>query len=158
MQTIILTQNKVALVDDDNFEELNKYNWCAIKGYNKYYAARISSRNSIETRKLIHMHRVILGITDKLKVDHINGDGLDNQKSNLREATSAQNSANYRPTTGKSYKGVTFHHNRWQVQIRINGEKTYIGVYKDEFEAALVYDKIAVETFGEFALLNKINN
>ncbi len=104
------------------------------------------------------MHRAILNAPKGLLVDHIDGNGLNNRKSNLRLCTFAQNAHNSRPRRNSSsrYKGVCWHKvkKKWTVSIYKGGKRTYLGYYDDEIEAALAYDRKATELFGEFAYLN----
>jgi len=139
---------KVALVDDKDFEYLNQFKWfVSPKGY------------VTRTLKGIKMHRVILELTNpKIQGDHINRDKLDNQRNNLRIATNAQNCSN-RVFTKNKYKGVCFDKstNKFIGQITHNG-KHYLSRHKTELEAALWYNKKAVELHKEFANLNKIQS
>ena len=94
-----------------------------------------------------------------LVVDHINHNGLDNRKANLRIATRAQNSRYSKKTKNKfssNYKGLYFHRleRRWRVRITENGRTRYVGQFKDEIEAAKAYDRAARKYHGEFASLN----
>ena len=108
------------------------------------------------------MHRAILNAPKGLLVDHIDGNGLNNRKSNLRLCTFAQNAHNSRPRRNSSsrYKGVCWHKlkKKWTVSIYKGGKRTYLGYYDDEIEAALAYDRKAEELFGEFAYLNFPNH
>jgi len=102
------------------------------------------------------MHTLITGWA---RVDHADGDGLNNQRSNLREATSAQNAANSRPRTGgtSAFKGVCWVGGRrqcWTAQIRINRGTRFLGYFSDEVAAARAYDAAAVAAWGPFARLN----
>ena len=129
-----------AIVDDDVFEEVNKYNWAmASLGYAQNY-------------KLGYLHRYILKAPKKVYVDHINGNPLDNRRENLRICTIAQNNQNARKHKSRlsRYKGVDFHNNKW----RVNVKKKHIGYFEKEIHAAMVYDIWAKELFGEFAKLN----
>jgi hypothetical protein len=104
MKFIQLTQGKQAIVDDEDFELLSQFKWYAMKSGHNVYAARGGGKRRMEL-----LHRLILGVTDsKIEVDHINGDGLDNRRSNLRVATHADNQHNPgTPTNNTSgYKGV----------------------------------------------------
>lgn len=107
------------------------------------------------------MHRAILGINSKTKVDHKDGDGLNNQRQNIRVATTSQNGGNRRkqakPTSSK-FKGVCWHKRDkvWQVMIMANGKYTYVGFFQSEVEAAMAYNKAATSLFGEFAHLNEV--
>ena len=107
------------------------------------------------------MHREILNLTlgNKLRVDHKNCNGLDNQKQNLRFATKSQNGMNQKIRMGTSkYKGVSWHKNRnkWAVWICNNGKRQYLGYFTNEVDAAQAYDRKAKELFGEYARLNFI--
>jgi hypothetical protein len=104
----------------------------------------------------IKMHRLILGLTDpKIIVDHKDRDRLNNSRSNLRVCTSSQNSANRSKTKGVSkFKGVTRHHGKWEARLVHEGRIFHFGHFRAEKTAARVYDKSALEKFGEFALTN----
>ncbi len=113
---IPLTQGKYAIVDPDDYKRLSKYKWYAMKGLNTFYAARCVWDGINKKRHTIKMHREIINPPYPLVVDHINRNGLDNRKANLRPATPAQNSLNkpyIKPKTSPSkYKGVTWHKSR----------------------------------------------
>ena len=165
MRKIKLTQNQYALVDDEDFDKLNCYKWCA--SYSKYthsfYTVRAISIKNGE-QKTILMHRIIMDAPRKLQVDHINHNTLDNRKQNLRLCTHRQNILNQKShkVTSSKYKGVYLNKHKyknivykyWKAQIVINGEKIYLGYFKTENRAAKAYDKKAKELFGKFALTN----
>lgn len=161
MKEIKLTRGKVALIDDDDFEFINSFKWYATKKKYTFYAER-SQHISTGKHVNIPMHRLILGVTKKtMKVDHVDENGLNNQKSNLRICTHAQNKRNVtKRITGtlSKYKGVTKHKrdNRWMAQIRLNYKNIFCGYFKDEREAAIAYNKAAIKYHGEFANLNVI--
>jgi len=155
---IPLTQGQYAIVDPDDFERLNKHKWHANKARTTYYAVR---RIHVGTGKWKHvkMHRDILNPPDKLYVDHINHNGLDNRKANLRTATHRQNCYNrvhFKENPSSKYKGVSFKNKteKWNAQIRYKGRSRFIGSFDDEVEAAKAYDKAARKHQGEFATLN----
>lgn len=161
MKEIQLTQNKVVLVDDEDFAYLNQYKWRVLKGRNTFYAMRHKFINGKDTN--VYMHREIMGLNkyNNLQIDHRDHNGLNNQKYNLRKCNNIQNGGNqnkqYNNTSG--YKEVFWHKHskKWRVQI-MNGNKIYYGGYfKDVIEAAKAYDKKARELFGEFAKTNFIN-
>jgi|SRR6188768_735071 len=159
MKEVQLTQGKVALVDDQDYDFLNQFKWYAKKDpfAKTYYAAR----NNPEVKGLlILMHRQILGLDDpKLFCDHSDHNGLNNQKYNLRIATRSQNNANKQPTGTSKYLGVSWDksRNKWKAEIRKNKKGIHIGRFKNEAEAALAYNKKAVEMHGDFANLNNVN-
>lgn len=104
------------------------------------------------------MHRVILGVQDGILVDHCDGDGLNNQRFNLRPANQFQNQQNRgidrNNTTG--LKGVTWNKaaQKWYAFIGVNGKHTYLGGFDFKLEAGLAYDNAARELHGEFAWTN----
>jgi hypothetical protein len=158
MKQIPLTQGKFALVDDEDFEFLNQFKWHAYKSRNTYYAGR-KLRLGVNKRQIIIMHRQILGLEDpSIKGDHIDHNGLNNQRCNLRMATNAENCKNQKPKNGYSskYKGVCWHKrdNKWNATIFAEGKKKHLGYFIDEIEAAKAYDSAAKIYFKEFACLN----
>jgi hypothetical protein len=155
MREIKLTQGKVAMVDDECFEIVNKYHWYYHKVSENYGAARSSlgRRGPSEA-----MHRLVMGAAKGQEVDHINGNPLDNRKSNLRFVTHAQNQKNMgKGVRNKSgYKGVSWHKRAKKWQVFVNS--TYLGLFSDLEEATKAYNIKALELFGEFARLNKIKD
>jgi len=149
---IPLTQRKFAIADADDYQRLAKHKWHCRKAKNNFYAFRRKDRNKVA------MHREILKAPKGMVVDHIDGNGLNNRKSNLRLCTASQNARNRRPNrvSSSKYKGVSLHKRdkKWDVQIICNGKRTRIGRFDNEIEAALAYDRKAEELFGEFAYLN----
>ncbi len=149
---IPLTQGQFAIVDADDYEELSRYKWHVNKGGRTYYA------RSQKKGKDIKMHRLIMGAPKGLFVDHINHNGLDNRKQNMRLCTRLENIRNQLPRRGGSsqYKGVGWHKKtkKFVARITYKGKRTSLGYYDDEIEAAKAYDKKAKELFGEFAYLN----
>lgn len=146
-----------ALVDDEDFEELNQWCWAINKGCNTLYAQRMDHSNG----KTIQMHRQILGLTDpKIMCDHRDRNGLNNQKDNLRIATKSQNAQNKKGTGKSKFLGVYLKRGKgykrdyFAAQIKIKDKNTYIGFFKTEEEAAMAYDKFAIIHHGEFANLN----
>jgi len=157
-----LSQNKFAIVDAEDYDRLNNYKWCVSKTRHTNYAIRRTKGKKVNgkrvKRKTILMHRFITSAPRHLVVDHINHNGLDNRKANLRLCTRAQNCYNRRSLRNKSskYKGVTWDKGRklFIVHIRHNGKRYYLGRFKSEIKAAKAYDKKAKELFGKFAFLN----
>lgn len=167
MKEIQLTQGKIALIDDEDFELLNQHKWCADQGLVTYYAGRqitIQSQNKAKNikrkRTTIYMHRIILEnkLKDNEDIHHINGNGLDNRKCNLQIVTRSQHhmTKKKRKNCSSQYKGIHWHksHKKWQAQIMINYKRINLGYFNNEIEAAKAYDAKAKELFGEFARLN----
>ena len=159
MKTVNLTKGKVALVDDADYERINKNKWCISVSGNKIYAARNDYRNG--KNNVIRMHREILGdIPDGLVVDHIDGDGLNNQRYNLRVCAMAQNLRNRKKPSNNNekYTGVHRHSGKTKIRFRAcivhDGKFHHLGMYDTPEEAARAYDVAATELFGEFARTN----
>jgi HNH endonuclease len=151
---IVLTKEKVALVDAKDYQSLVQFKWYAKLHGTKWYARK---RRPDKRGAYDYMHRFLLNAPQGKLVDHKNGDGLDNQRNNIRLCTSSQNNANRRKKPGSSsqYKGVTLRTSgRWQAHIVIERKAEFLGNYIVEEDAARSYDKRAVEAFGEFALPN----
>lgn len=151
MKEIPLTQEKFALVDDDMFEELNQHKWFAIKHRNTFYAMR--NLPMINGKRMpIKMNHVILGKPLKGFVhDHKDGNGLNNQRDNLRIVTSRQNSQNMKNIIQTShYPGVHWckQSKKWRARIKINGIKKSLGFFVDEYKAFEAY-RSAVHNLGE---------
>jgi hypothetical protein len=156
---IALSQGKFAIVDPDDYERLSKFSWYAAKGNTTFYAIRAKWCKITNTRRDIRMHRVIIEVPDRYYVDHINGNGLDNRKANLRPATPAQNNQNARHTKRNAYskyRGVTWEKSkqRWRAHLSYNKKTLHAGYFKDEIDAAKAYDEAAKKYHGDFAVLN----
>lgn len=146
-QRIPLTRGKYAIVDPEDYERLNKYKWHARKGVNTFYAGRTVRTDT--KKHLIQMHREVIDPPCHLLVDHINRNGLDNRKANVRLATKSQNNLNrpYIKPKGScsKYRGISWDKRRkkWKAQICFNSIQTKIGYFDNEIEAAKAYDKAA---------------
>jgi len=154
---IPLTQGKYAIVDPEDFERLNKHKWYAARDTRTFYAHR--KKRVGKKYVSIGMHREILNPPGHLMVDHINHNGLDNRKANLRLATCAQNSYNrrqVRKNKSSKYIGVSWKQwtKKWAVIICYKRKNKIVGYFKDEIQAAKAYDKAAKMYHGEFATLN----
>jgi HNH endonuclease len=159
MKTIALSNGEdLVMVDDCDFEWLSQWRWdllCAEGGHR--YAIHSSGPKKRRTR--LRMHRLIMRCTKGTEVDHIDGNGLNNQRANLRSCTHQQNSFNnHREIDGKTsqFRGVCWNksRNRWRPTITVNGRQRYLGLYLSEMDAAAAYDRAALELFGQFANLN----
>lgn len=152
------------MVDDEDYEVVSSFRWFAyVSGITKNYfrAARFSTTKNGQKKKMIHLPRFLLNAPDGMVVDHINGDTLDNRRSNLRICTTSENGMN--ATIGKrntsGYKGVSGYPSKlrpWTAMITYQQQKVFIGNFDTKEEAALAYNKKAKEYFGEFARLNII--
>lgn len=156
MKKIPLTQGKVALVDDEDYDRVSRHKWCIDKrGHTSYAILSSKHKGGHATRR---MHSYIIGDIEGMMIDHINSNGLDNRKVNLRHCTRSQNMANQRSRvdTSSVYKGIWWRkdNNKWRVRIVKDGVKHNLGNFICEIEAAKAYDKAAREHFGEFARLN----
>ena len=151
------------LVDDCDDHLFASHRWCVAK-YNsgKFYVMRKSSPDTSGKRHAIHLHRAILGAKAGKQVDHINGDTLDNRRSNLRLATPSENLFNRGKTRTNTSgrKGVHWnkHGRKWRAQIVANKKPIYIGYYDDIDAAARAYDEAALKYHGEFARTNSSEN
>lgn len=147
---ILTTKKNIEyIIDDEDFELVSKYHWYTDnKGY-----LRIE-RN----RKKIKLHRLLTNCPKGLTVDHINGNKLDNRRSNLRICTNQENVRNVvkRKNNKSGFKGVYWHTQSkcWRAKITVNGKCITVGGFKIKEDAAKAYDKAAIKYFGEFANLN----
>ena len=158
MKEIKLTQGKVALIDDADFELVSKYKWHAhFDGYNWY-----ARTNPIQEgkRSLLLMHRLILGLErgDKRQGEHIHHNGLDNRRKEIRICNHQQNHFNRKSNknTTSHFKGVHWHSKigKWIAQFKKKKSVHYLGCWELEEVAALAYDIAATREFGEFANCN----
>lgn len=162
MKRIALSQGLYAMVDDEDFEVLNQWKWYAHKAGGLCYARRNMPADKTGKRGHVKMHRFILGLTDAaIHCDHIDGNGLNNQRENLRKATNALNVINrgsFKNSVSK-YKGVDYckARKKWRAQIQYQGKGQHIGLFNTEIEAAIAYNKSASIHHGQFARLNIID-
>jgi hypothetical protein len=149
---IPLTQGKYAIVDAGDYERVSRYKWCLSRTGKQLYAQRRTGG------KTIRMHQFIMNPPKGMVVDHIDGNGLNNRRSNLRICTRPENTRNRRvnPNTSTGFKGV------WRdkktgkcwAQIYFEGKPIRLGSFATAVEAARAYDRKAIELFGQFARLN----
>lgn len=161
MKYISLTRGKIAIVDNADYESLAQHKWSALKNGRTYYAVRA---NGILTPGYhqIKMHRAILNASDGVEIDHINGDGLDNRRSNLRLCAHAENlkGQKLRRDNKTGFKGVWFNKrargNPYTAYIKIDYKQIHLGCYKTAKIAARIYDLAALKHHGDFALTNEM--
>ena len=161
MIKIPLTMDKIAIIDEAD-ADLSKLKWHAHDNGRIWYARR-TIHEGYQQRN-VRMHRTIMEkilgrpLTRSETVDHLNNDGLDNRRSNLRVATIQQNSWNQRkkPNTSSRFKGVSWHvsNKKWSAYIRVNGKQKMLGHFLTEEEAARAYDHAAKIHYGDFCALN----
>ena len=152
MRTIPLSRGLVALVDDEDYEWAAQFKWCALPSCSTFYVPR----TELPVRRVVQMHRLLLNAPPGIEVDHRDSDGLNNQRSNLRLATHAQNQRNRRAQGNNTsgFKGVCLDGKRWRAQINLQGRRMNLGRFAAAEEAARAYDAAAREHHGEFARLN----
>jgi len=155
---IPLTQGKFAIVDGEDYECLSKHKWHAHREHSGVYYARSNKKVVAGKHVTIFMHRLILNVPEGMQTDHINHDGLDNRRKNLRVCTRAQNQHNRRATKRASsrYKGVGWRMRtrKWAAYINKDGSCRFFRYFRYEVRAAKAYDEQASKLFGEFACPN----
>lgn len=157
MKLIELHSNKYpnlsATVDDEDYELATAYRWNVAKIENKFYA--VTSVRCDHGQTSLLMHKLLTGYAIN---DHVNGDGLDNRRVNLREATTAQNGQNRGPQANNTsgLKGVSWHKlsGKWNASIKASGKRMNLGYFTSKIAAAEAYDAAAREYHGVFAYLN----
>ncbi len=179
---LTLSRGKYALVDDEDYKYLNQWKWSILKAHNNnhyafrriYFQKGEKGYRMGKVRKSIYLHRFIMNASKSKQVDHVNGDGLDCRKKNLRTVTNIQNSYNQsvRKDNRSGYKGVkmtiAISHARpnstinkkikkpilWRAQITAKKVRYYLGAFSSGQEAAKAYDEAAKRLHGRFARLN----
>lgn len=162
---ITLTQGRVAIVDDSDYEYLSKYKWYTKNNNGFFYAVRTD--RSVKPRRTIFMHRLVMNEwNSKVFIDHKDHNTLNNCKYNLRPCTHAENMRNGTKTSKPKtsmFKGVSLRIQRkkgkvvstsWLAQVGFEGKRIQVGLFQDEVEAAKAYDNAALKYFGEYASLN----
>lgn len=158
MKRLYITKSEFAIVDDSDYELVKRYKWRIQKIKNSedlaYALAFING-------KYVLMHRLLTDAKEGFYVDHVNSNGLDNRRENLRICTCSQNAMNQRKQkrqTSSIYKGVRLHHysKKWEVRIKKDGVRYHLGSFESELDAAMAYNNAAKNLFGEFARLNEI--
>lgn len=148
-----------ALVDDADYEFLSQRKWHARTGKYTTYAQSYTSRKAVGGRRTLSMHRVILDAPENMDVDHVNGNGLDNRRENIRLATDQQNNWNsgIKKHSTNKYKGIYKHGHNWKAEIRVSGKHIPLGHFPTQFEAANAYNEAAKKFHGEFYHFNDLS-
>jgi len=149
---IKLTRGQECVIDVEDMNKLRIHQWCSSSAdNNRFYAAthiRINGKLKQKT-----MHRVLMGDPKGFPIDHINRDGLDNRRSNLRVASALLNSLNRESDRGATskYLGVFWetYSGKWRARIHIDGKSKHVGRYKDEREAGICRARAFVSHYGE---------
>ncbi len=154
MTEIPVRPNYVAIVDDEDVALVSTQPWCHLAGeHNRtiYATSRWDGRN-------VFMHKIIMGDPSdpNLTVDHIDGNGLNNRRANLRWATRQQQAWNKAPCKNSQagFKGVEINGRNYRARIMVAGQRYELGTFQSPEDAALAYNAAAVKYFGEFARLN----
>jgi len=156
LKGILLSDGRITWVDASDYDWLRQWKWHTTKSTNTIYASR--NINSNNGRKTLLMHRLILGLMSDTECDHIDGNGLNNRRSNLRPCSHQQNAFNakiYRKTSSE-FRGVSWRKgtDKWAAYIKFNGQQIHLGFFADEVDAARAYNGAAMKYFGVFAHLN----
>lgn len=151
MKLLRLSRGLSAVVDDEDYERASAFKWCALPTHGTFYAMRNLSPNG-----RMFLHHFILGVN--MQIDHINHNGLDNQKRNLRPCSTSQNAMNrrLRKTSKSGRKGACWisRSRKWAAYIQVNKRKVHLGYFESLEKAANAYDVAAIKYFGTFALTN----
>ena len=168
MKKIPLTQDKEAIVDDEDYPLISRHNWCAVKkGKNWYAETGVKAGRGAKKQQTLYMHHLILPQRNGYIIDHIDMNGLNNQRRNLRYALWGQNVNNSRPRRNRKFRGVYKQSykrktkrktlgNPFYAAIRHNGKLIHIGSFKTEIEAAKAFNKKSMEIHGKHAFQNPI--
>ncbi len=156
---IPLSKQKFAIVDPEDYDRLMQYRWHAREGRHTFYAIHSLTNGRNEKRRNAHMHHLVIEIPDGCVCDHINHNGLDNRKANLRAVTLAQNMWNrgkIKRQARTRFKGVDWVKKQrcWRARITFDGKRITLGTFDNPVEAAKAYDQAAKKYHGQFAVLN----
>jgi hypothetical protein len=149
---VILTKGHIAIIDAEDAQIIDGFNWYAKVKPRSVYACRMERING--KSKIVFLHRVLINAPDDMEVDHISGDGLDNRKLNLRLATHAQNQHNQRIAINNTsgYKGASWDKTKrkWKAYIRFNGRLSNLGYFATSEAASEAYKAASAQLHGNF--------
>lgn len=151
---ILLTKGKTSVIDTID-SDISRVKWYAQKSLRTYYAVRHGWDKKLKKDFRVLMHREIMSCPKGFVVDHIDGNGLNNQRSNLRICTSIENSYNRKINIKLKYKGVVFNGKKYIASIWFKKKRIHLGCFNTEIEAANCYNISAIKYHGKFARLNK---
>lgn len=148
MKLIPLTKGQFAMVDDMDFEELSKLKWRFSRGYAVRWSIKIQG-----PKRMIYMHALIMSPPEGNEVDHKDGNGLNNQRDNLRNCTHTKNKYNSKmySTNKLGVKGVSLFRGKFRATIQHSGQWVWLGDFKNLLEAKLAHETAALKYHGEFA-------
>lgn len=154
---IPLTRGMEAVIDAEDLHLVSGFSWHFVPAPRTGYAR--GSRSLDGVREWVPMHRIIISAPDGVEVDHIDGDGLNNRRSNLRLCTHQENLRNRRTWGLSRFRGVGFKNDHWRkskwyARIAVDGRAQCLGHFRTPEEAAIAYDEAAARLFGEFAKFN----
>lgn len=154
MRQISLSQGQFALVDDADYVWLNQWKWHALRHHNTFYAMRQQNNGDYSKRQHISMHGQILNLPQGTEGDHVDGNGLNNQRSNIRISTHQQNMHNMKKRSDNTsgFKGVTFdkRRNKWRAQIQVNNKPIHLGYFDTAESGHSAYQEASEKYHGEF--------
>lgn len=156
---IPLSQQKVTTIDLEDWINVRKFKWCAYKKEKDLTFYATTAIPGIKRNSLLRLHTFICNPPPGFLVDHIDGNGLNNCRNNLRICSHSENARNRKKSlkTKSKYKGAYLQpENRWRATIKINDEALCLGCWDTEEEAAKAYNEAAIQLFGQFANLNII--
>lgn len=157
MELVVSSRGRSFVVkyDDCDHELISGFKWNIQTNKTGVSYARGSEIGNMKNR--VYMHRLIMKPSSReVLIDHVDGNGLDNRRLNLRECTRRQNAYNSKPKIGQKYKGIEKSGNRWVPRLTWEGIRFSLGRFDTEEEAAAVYDKVAAKIYGDFARINRL--
>ena len=160
---LITTSGHQIEIDDDDFDLVKGFTWSVIKSPCTNYAISRDKGGRKVKKTHYYMHRVIMNAPKGTEVDHVDGNGLNNHRNNLRICSRAQNQHNRQKTrrqTSSEYKGVSWNKKdaRWRAAIVLNSKQIHIGSFSTEHDAAIAYNNTAIRLFGGFAKINNVGH
>lgn len=149
-----------ALIDDTDYKRVSRMRWHMVPRKYATYAMGSYKDGQTGKWKRIFLHRFILKARPGLVVDHINHNGLDNRRKNIRACSSSENIINskIKKSNTSGFRGVCWdtHNKRWRAEITAKNKQIYIGIFKDKESAAKAYNSFAIKLHGKYAKINKI--